>query len=38
MFYTSRSCHNWEKLPGNSDVLNLMKGMYYSDNKLEYLL
>lgn len=33
MFYTSRSCHNWEKLPGNSDVLNLMKGMYYSDNK-----
>lgn len=33
MFYTSRSCHNWESLPGNSDVLNLMKGMYYSDNK-----
>lgn len=32
MFYTSRSCHNWETLPGNSDVLNLMKGMYESDN------
>lgn len=33
MFYASRSCHNWKELPGGSDVLNLMKGMYYSDNE-----
>lgn len=31
MYYASRSSHNWDKLPGNVDALNLMKGVYMGD-------
>lgn len=31
-YFVTRTCHNWNDLPGGIDNLNLMKGMFESDD------
>lgn len=35
-YFVTRSCQNWEKLPGGIDSLNLMKGVYDSSEDDPY--